>query len=46
LEGSSIITLFDGECRIIAASLNLKKVMYSYKKIYTLNPTFSRLTIN
>jgi hypothetical protein len=32
LEGSSIITLFDGECRIIAASLNLKKVMYSYKK--------------
>jgi hypothetical protein len=29
LEGSSRITLFNGECRIIAASLNLKKVMYS-----------------
>jgi hypothetical protein len=32
LEGSFRITLFNGECRIIAASLNLKKVMYSYKK--------------
>jgi hypothetical protein len=32
LEGSSRITLFNGECRIIAASLNLKKVRYSYKK--------------
>jgi hypothetical protein len=32
LEESSRITLFNGECRIIVASLNLKKVMYSYKK--------------
>jgi hypothetical protein len=34
LEGSSRITLFNGECRIIAANLKLKNVMYSYKKIY------------
>jgi hypothetical protein len=32
LEGSSRIILFNGECRIIVASLNLKKVRYSYKK--------------
>jgi hypothetical protein len=32
LEGSSRITLLNGECRIIAASLNLKKVVYCYIK--------------
>jgi hypothetical protein len=29
LEGSSRITLSNGKCGIIAANLNLKKVMYS-----------------